>query len=273
MFRQTTFNLNMRRRVLGIFVLTALIVAALIFRLGWIQFVRAEELQQKAWEQWNRSIPTRSPRGSIYDRNGYLLAGSATVETVVAVPPQIVDPLFTARALSPVLEMSVERIKSNQLTRALRVGKMTLAALESTLRLYLDEEIAFREIPILRMLTLPDTVLKARAEVLAARLAAKLSPDWVIGISREKARVGGGSLPLASLPSYQVTLERTGTNVNELVKKLWGARQPVISRVLKNKILLDLRSLLEEADELLIETIVQTFPWSAEEETGGGSGP
>ncbi|MGI5822570.1 MAG: L-seryl-tRNA(Sec) selenium transferase [Dethiobacteria bacterium] len=167
----------------------------------------------------------------------------------------------------------LERIKSNQLTRALRVGKMTLAALESTLRLYLDEEIAFREIPILRMLTLPDTVLKARAEVLAARLAAKLSPDWVIGISREKARVGGGSLPLASLPSYQVTLERTGTNVNELVKKLWGARQPVISRVLKNKILLDLRSLLEEADELLIETIVQTFPWSAEEETGGGSGP
>lgn len=110
MFRQTTFNLDMRRRVLGIFVLTVMIIAALIFRLGWIQFVRAEELQQKAWEQWNRSIPTRSPRGSIYDRNGYLLAGSATVETVVAVPPQIIDPLFTARALSPVLEMPVENI-------------------------------------------------------------------------------------------------------------------------------------------------------------------
>lgn len=110
MFRQSTFNLSIRRRILCIFVLTVLGIVALIFRLGWIQFVRAEELQQKAWEQWNRSIPTRSPRGSIYDRNGHLLAGSATVETVVAVPPQITDPLFTARALAPVLDMSVERI-------------------------------------------------------------------------------------------------------------------------------------------------------------------
>ncbi|MGI6308862.1 MAG: penicillin-binding transpeptidase domain-containing protein [Dethiobacteria bacterium] len=110
MFRQTTFNLSMRRRVLCIFVIIVLIIITLIIRLGWIQFVRAEELQQKAWEQWNRSIPTRSPRGSIYDCNGHLLAGSAAVETVVAVPPQIVDPLFTARALAPVLDMPVERI-------------------------------------------------------------------------------------------------------------------------------------------------------------------
>ena len=80
-------------------------------------------------------------------------------------------------------------------------------------------------------------------------------------------------MPLAFLPSYQVTLERTGTSVNELVKKLRGTRYPVISRVLKNKILLDLRSLLEEADELLIETIEQTFPRSAEEDTGVGFEP
>lgn len=110
MFRQKTFNLNVSRRILCVFILTALAVFALVFRLGWIQFVRAEELQQKAWEQWNRSIPTRSPRGSIYDCKGHLLAGSAAVETVVAVPPQISDPLFTARALAPVLEMPVERI-------------------------------------------------------------------------------------------------------------------------------------------------------------------
>ncbi len=110
MFRHNTFNIIISRRVLCIFVIIVALIFTLIFRLGWIQFVRAEELQQKAWEQWNRSIPTRSPRGSIYDCNGHLLAGSATVDTVVAVPPQITDPLFTARALAPVLEMSVERI-------------------------------------------------------------------------------------------------------------------------------------------------------------------
>ena len=60
---------------------------------------------------------------------------------------------------------------------------------------------------------------------------------------------------------------------NELVKKLRGARYPVISRVLKKKILLDLRSLLEESDELLVETVVQTFPQSEEAETGGFSEP
>ncbi len=85
-------------------------MVALVLRLGWVQFVMAEDLQKKAWEQWNRSIPTRSSRGNIYDRNGQLLAGSATVETIVAVPPQIENPSFTARALAPVLEMNEERI-------------------------------------------------------------------------------------------------------------------------------------------------------------------
>lgn len=110
MVRDTASNFHIRRRLLFIFFIITLIIAALIFRLGWVQFVMAEELQQKAWEQWNRSIPTRSTRGSIYDRNGRLLAGSATVETVVAVPPQIEDPVFTARALAPVLDMTEESI-------------------------------------------------------------------------------------------------------------------------------------------------------------------
>ena len=110
MVRDTTSNLHIRRRLLFIFFITFLIMVALVFRLGWVQFVMAGDLQQKAWEQWNRSIPTRSSRGNIYDRNGQLLAGSATVETIVAVPPQIEDPSFTARALAPVLEMNEERI-------------------------------------------------------------------------------------------------------------------------------------------------------------------
>ena len=85
-------------------------MSALVVRLGWIQFVRAEELTEKAWEQWNRTITARSSRGNIYDRHGRLLAGSATVETVVGLPHQVVDSLFTARALAPVLEMTEERI-------------------------------------------------------------------------------------------------------------------------------------------------------------------
>ncbi|MGI5875242.1 MAG: penicillin-binding transpeptidase domain-containing protein [Dethiobacteria bacterium] len=110
MARDVASNLFMRKRLLIIFLLTTVLILGLIVRLGWIQLVMAEELQQKAWEQWNRSIPARSSRGDIFDRNGKLLASSATVETVVAIPPQIEDPHLTAKALAPILEMSEEEL-------------------------------------------------------------------------------------------------------------------------------------------------------------------
>lgn len=110
MARDTASNIHMRKRLLLLFAIVTLLMLALVVRLGWIQFAMAEELQQKAWEQWNKSIPARSSRGNIYDRKGCLLAGSATVETIVAIPPQIDDAYFTAKALAPVLEMSEDRI-------------------------------------------------------------------------------------------------------------------------------------------------------------------
>ncbi len=103
--------LSIRKRLLLIFFMFLLTVAVLIGRLAWIQIVQADELYEKAWEQWNRAIPTQSPRGSIYDRNDNLLAGSATVETIVAIPPRVEDPEEAARALAPVLDMPAERLK------------------------------------------------------------------------------------------------------------------------------------------------------------------
>lgn len=82
----------------------------LVGRLAWIQLVKAEDLQQEAWDQWNRSITVSALRGTIFDRNGRILAGSATAETVVAIPRQVEDPEETARALAPVLGMTHERL-------------------------------------------------------------------------------------------------------------------------------------------------------------------
>lgn len=110
MARPSSSNLIVRKRLLIIFFLIAFVIVGLTLRLGWIQFVMAEELKQQAWEQWNRHIPAQSSRGDIYDRHGNLLAGSATVDTVVAIPPQIEDPSYTASALSEVLEMEEQRI-------------------------------------------------------------------------------------------------------------------------------------------------------------------
>ncbi len=110
MAKRKVSSMQLKKRLLFVFFFTVILMLALVLRLGWIQFVMAEELQAKAWEQWNRSIPAPSSRGDIYDRDGQLLAGSATVETVVAIPPQVNDPAFTARTLAPVLDMSQERI-------------------------------------------------------------------------------------------------------------------------------------------------------------------
>jgi stage V sporulation protein D (sporulation-specific penicillin-binding protein) len=90
---------------MAMFFFIILAVAVLIGRLAWLQILRSEELYDAAWEQWNRTIPARSPRGQIYDREGKMLAGSATVDTVVAVPAQIEDPGETAKLLAPLLDL------------------------------------------------------------------------------------------------------------------------------------------------------------------------
>jgi L-seryl-tRNA(Ser) seleniumtransferase len=164
----------------------------------------------------------------------------------------------------------LDHIKSNQLARALRVDKLTLAALEATLRLYLDEKKALQEIPVLRMLTVPSDVLQHRAEDLAVELKKELGSEWQIGVSREKSRVGGGSLPLVSLPSCQVSLELRGVNAGELAQKLRRSKPPVIARVRKQRVLLDLRSLKEEEDKMLLETLVRTFGSAGPGQNGGG---
>ncbi|MEW5921876.1 MAG: L-seryl-tRNA(Sec) selenium transferase [Bacillota bacterium] len=158
----------------------------------------------------------------------------------------------------------LQRIRENQLLRALRIDKLTLAALEATLRLYLEEKKALREIPVLRMLTISQEELRGRAEYLARLLADKLPGHIRVTISREKARVGGGSLPLASLPSTQICLETHEENAGLLAAKLRRANPPVIVRVHKNRLLLDLRSIMADEDELLARTLLGVL--------GSGSG-
>ncbi len=95
----------LKKRLIFLFFIISLCMVLLICRLAWIQVVKAEDLQREAQEQWNRSIPVTALRGTIYDRHGKVLAGSATAETVVAIPQQIFDSRETARALAPVLDM------------------------------------------------------------------------------------------------------------------------------------------------------------------------
>ncbi len=131
----------------------------------------------------------------------------------------------------------VERLRRHPLQRALRADKLTLAALEGTLALYLDPERARREIPVLRMLEERAEAVRARAELLASLVGG--------AVEETVARVGGGALPLAELPSFACAVDE------DLVEPLRRGDPPVIGVVRDGRLLLDCRTITDsEVDEV-----------------------
>ena len=109
------------------------IFVSLIGRLGWIQFVRGEELQRRAYDQWTRDLPVEPKRGIIYDRKMRELAVSASAGTVVARPSEIKEPEETARILSELLDMPYDTVFS----------RITARRSEIFIKRKIEEEIAF----------------------------------------------------------------------------------------------------------------------------------
>jgi L-seryl-tRNA(Ser) seleniumtransferase len=131
----------------------------------------------------------------------------------------------------------IERLRRHPLHRALRIDKLGLAALEGTLLLYLEPDRALREIPVLRMLHEDVATVRARAE----RLAAAVGGD----VEETLARVGGGALPLAELPSFACAVDE------ELSEPLRRNEPPVIGIVRDGRLLLDCRTLADgDVDEV-----------------------
>ena len=134
----------------------------------------------------------------------------------------------------------IEKMKKNQLTRALRVDKMTLASLEATLKLYLDEKDALEHIPTLHMISLSKERLFGKADILKTKLS---SLDFDIRIEEDKAEVGGGSYPASYLESVAVKLTHRKLHATEIERKLLEVEIPIITRIKDNSIILDMRTL------------------------------
>ncbi|CDF58097.1 L-seryl-tRNA(Sec) selenium transferase [Thermobrachium celere] len=150
----------------------------------------------------------------------------------------------------------IDAMKKNQLTRALRIDKFTLAALEETLRLYLDEEKAVKEIPILNMLTISREVLKKRAQKLSRMIKKQISEDRVnVTIKMDFSTVGGGAMPLETIPTYVVALEPKRKRVEEVENELRKKEIPVIVRISKDVILLDVRTIFEDDYEVIVDNL------------------
>jgi L-seryl-tRNA(Ser) seleniumtransferase len=140
-------------------------------------------------------------------------------------------------------------LRHNPLARALRVDKLTLAALEATLALYRDPAHAVTAIPALAMLTTPVMALEARASHLVAMLSASGVPSRVARVARTEATVGGGAFPGARIPSAAITLDVASPELLET--KLRGGMVPVVGRIAEGKVVLDLRSVCPELDDEL----------------------
>lgn len=141
----------------------------------------------------------------------------------------------------------IGRLKKNPLARALRLDKMTLAALEATLRLYLDPEQARSSVPTLRMLCEPHEAVRLRAEKLAEAIDCALDPGCAqIETVPETARAGGGSLPLCDIESHAVRIAFSRGSAQGCETFLVSARRvPVVGRIKKEAVLLDARTITE----------------------------
>lgn len=137
----------------------------------------------------------------------------------------------------------IRTMKKNSLTRALRPGKLTLAALEATLRLYLEGRI--EEIPTLRMLTLPLAEIARRAQVLLADIRAGLQNPSLVSCQEDFSEVGGGALPLQTLPTRVIAFSADKLSPNDLEVRFRSNPVPILGRIQKGRFVLDLRTLLD----------------------------
>lgn len=144
-------------------------------------------------------------------------------------------------------------VERDPLMRAFRLDKMTLAALEATLRLYRDPERARREIPTLRMLTTPLAELRKRCEAFAKWL--REIPGLTVGVREDESFVGGGSLPDVSVPTCVLALSSATASESEFAAKLRTGAPAVVARVQDGRVLLDLRCVFERQEAELLDAV------------------
>lgn len=145
----------------------------------------------------------------------------------------------------------IDAMRRDPLARALRIDKLSLAALEATLLLYADPAESRTCVPTLAMLSAAPEQLRVRAEELGGRLEALSGGRFAVEVLPAEGQVGGGAIPNRALPSFAAALTPVDGDLARLERRLRGWRTPIISRVFHGKLLLDVRTLTgEDMDEI-----------------------
>jgi L-seryl-tRNA(Ser) seleniumtransferase len=196
--------------------------------------------------------------GNFIDLTQYGLPAEPTVQASVAAGVDVVtfsgDKLLGGPQSGLIVGRReiLERIKANPLTRALRIDKLTLAALEATLRLYRDEAQAVKRIPTLRMLLCQRPEIESRARQLAEGLRGLGHPGLNVTLCDLTSRAGGGALPLLDLPSCCVGITLKGRSPNRIEAALRNGRPPIIGRIENDLYIIDPRTLQDDELEIIV---------------------
>lgn len=152
----------------------------------------------------------------------------------------------------------IGRMNRNHLQRALRCGKLTLAALEATLRRYRQSPNIVQEIPTLRAFTRPLDEIRVFGEALLPRLQAALGEEFRVCLQDSTAQIGSGALPTEKLPTAVVSIDHPKLSANAIAQKFRAAHPPIIGRIHEDHFLLDLRCIFDASD--LIPNSGETDP-------------
>ncbi|MDI3317418.1 MAG: L-seryl-tRNA(Sec) selenium transferase [Bacillota bacterium] len=228
---------------------------------GFTQSVPLEELAAAAHERGLLALVDLGS-GSLVDLGRLGLAHEPTVQEAVAAGADLVtfsgDKLLggpQAGILVGRREL-IERCRRHPLARAVRIDKMTVAALEATLAAYRRPEEVWRELPALAMLARPEEELRRRAERLARALEPHLGRERV-QLLRGESRAGGGSLPEEPLPTWLVAIRVEEPQA--AAARLRAGDPPVIVRLQEGRLLVDLRT-VREAEEPVLEAALAGIP-------------
>ena len=150
----------------------------------------------------------------------------------------------------------IDAVRKNQFARIVRVGKLTLTVLEATLKLFLDESIAIREVPTLQMLRRDSSEIVKHADGLALNLNEKVSGVAITTISGF-SQMGSGSLPAQNLATTLVALRPEHISVESLAQKLRQYSTPIFTRIQNDQVLIDPRTLQNGDDRIIVEALVE----------------
>ncbi len=149
----------------------------------------------------------------------------------------------------------IDRLRKHPMARALRLDKMTLAALEATLRLYLDPEQALKEIPTLQMLSQKESDIQSRCDALLLQIKNRIGTLAQLEVVPTHTTVGGGALPLAELPGFAIALKPNHISLNRLSAKLRQCTPPVVGRIQDDAFIIDPRTLHGDEEVQLVTGI------------------